>query len=193
MKQIKIHDLFGEVSVEDIEGKPIKHTHEPFISDYLCLHRLIQIHKPKTFLEVGTHIGEGTNIICNAKKDMKVFSLDLPTRMSDDSKQHPIHKKMIVGAICKLPYTQLWGDSMKYPYGNYPCEGWFIDGEHDYKHPYHETKEAIKQKAKLIVWHDADIPEVFNAITEAFVWNNDYQLFRVTETAIAYAVRKASL
>ncbi len=184
-----------EVKYEDIINGPLTdgrifHTHDPFIKDYTVLHLLIKAHKPMTFLEIGTHIGEGTNIICNAGEGMKVWSLDLPYDKSSMSKQSPVSsgKGQSVGKMCNFPYTQLWGDSMEFPYP--VCEGWFIDGEHDYKHPYHETKEAIKQKAKLIIFHDADISDVYHAITDAFEWNKDYELFRVIGTAIAYAVRK---
>lgn len=187
MKQVD-YEIFE--SKNDCIDKCILHGHDPFKKDYFVLHCLIDEYKPKTFLEVGTHIGEGTNIICNANKDMKVYSLDLPYALSNMSKQSPVSsgKGETVGKMCKFPYTQLWGDSMVFPYP--VCEGWFIDGEHDYKHPRHETKAAIEQEAELIIWHDADIQEVYDAITDCFVWNKDYELFRVTGTAIAFALRK---
>lgn len=164
----------------------ILHTHEPFIKDYLILHILLRKYNPKTVLEIGTHIGEGTQIICNALPNAKVYSLDLPLNAAFKTLQHPKLKNMFVGQNCKLPYIQLFGDSMTF---DHPlAEAWFIDGEHDYVHARHETIEAIKQQAKLIIWHDADIPEVNNAITDSFLWNKDYELFRVTDTRIAYAL-----
>ena len=168
----------------------ILHTHEPFVKDYLTLHILLKIHKPKSVLEIGTHIGEGTNIICNALPEAKVFTLDLPISQFEKSAQHPLFKSMNVGEMCKKSYAQLWGDSMEFDYSKFLCEAWFIDGEHDYAHPFHETLQAIKQKAKLIIWHDADITKVGNAINDAFANNDDYYIYSVTGTRIAYALRK---
>lgn len=186
MKEIHYDFLY---TPENISGA-ILHTHEPFIKDYLALHILLKIYKPKSILEIGTHVGEGTQIICNAIPSAAVLSLDLPPTEASKTLQHPSLKAMRVGEMCMLTYTQLWGDSMEYPYWNLSCEAWFIDGEHDYAHPRHETIEAIKQRAKLIIWHDADIPEVYNAITDSFAYQNDYELYRVTGTQIAYAIRK---
>lgn len=168
----------------------ILHTHEPFIKDYVALHCILKLYNPKSVFEIGTHIGEGTRIICNASPSAKVFSLDLPDELSSMSLQHPLFKKKVVGEICKFPYTQLLGNSVTFDYSKYPCEAYFIDGEHDYVHPRHETSEIIKQKPIVIVWHDADIYAVYNAIKDSFEWNSDYDLYLVTETRIAYAVRK---
>lgn len=179
---------YQELYDTEIARDCITHTHLPFLKDYIALHILLKISEPKSVLEVGTHIGEGTNIICNSVPKAKVFSLDLPPEEASKSMQHPTYKQMRIGEMCKRTYTQLYGDSMKF---DYPiCDAWFIDGEHDYSHPRHETVQAIKQKAKIIIWHDADIMEVYNAITDSFAYDGDYNLYRVTGTAIAYAVRK---
>lgn len=192
MKEIDFDFL---ATPENIAGA-ILHTHEPFVRDYLTLHILLKIHgkEIRRFLEIGTNLGEGTKIICNALGSEKlVYTLDLPSELAHLSKQHPISegKEAAVGSKCDLRYCQILGDSMTYDYGTlYDVDGWFIDGEHDYAHPRHETKEAIKQNAKLIIFHDADMTDVYNAITDSFVYTNDYDLYRVTGTRIAYAVRK---
>lgn len=173
----------------------ILHTHEPFVKDYLVLHALIKNYKNyiRRFLEIGTNLGEGTKIIVNALGDGKlVYTLDLPSELAHLSKQHPISegKKEGVGSRCDLRHCQLTGDSMTYDYGSlHDVDAWFIDGEHDYAHPRHETKEAVKMGAKLIVWHDADMQEVHNAIVDSFEWNEEYSLYRVTGTRIAYALK----
>jgi hypothetical protein len=80
---------------------------------------------------------------------------------------------------------------MSYDYRqHYPIHGWFIDGEHTRPYVLHESREAIKSGARLIIWHDADIPEVLAGILEAFEGNTDYFLFDVEDTRIAYALRK---
>lgn len=182
---------FGHLYTPSLAKSAILHTHKPFEMDYLVLHILLSQNKIKSVLEIGTHIGEGTQIICNAVPNALVSSLDLPESESEKTLQHPKLKGMKVGEICKLPYTQIFADSMTHEYGNY--EAWFIDGEHDYAHPRHETKEAIKSGARLIIWHDADIQEVWNAITDSFEWDNGYDLCRVKGTRIAYAIKKEEI
>ena len=109
--------------------------------------------------------------------------------------QHPINegKGDKVGSRCDLPFTLLRGDSLKFDYAAHPAEAYFIDGEHDYEHPYHETTQALKNNPKLIIWHDSDMEPVYNAIIDAFNRERklkQYDLFRVTDTRIAYALRK---
>ena len=80
---------------------------------------------------------------------------------------------------------------MKFNYAQYPCEAYFVDGEHDYEHPFHEITEALKNTPKIIIAHDCDVPEVWDAFTKAVKLNGEnYELFRVTDTSIAYATRK---
>jgi len=183
VKQIDYQDIYDS----ELAKGCITHTHLPFLKDYITLHILLKKYQPLSVLEIGTHVGEGTNIICNAVPGAKVYSLDLPPTEAYKTLQHPSLKNILVGAFCLKPYTQLFGDSFEFPYQYY--EAWFIDGEHDYYHPRHETIEAIKSKAKLIIWHDADIIEVNNAITDSFEWNKDYHLYRVTGTRITYAIK----
>lgn len=164
-----------------------------FYLDYLVLHCLLRIHKPKRFLEVGCNMGTGTKIIKNAIWDSEVYSLDLPTELAHISLQHPISegKGDNVGKNCNLPFTLLRGDSLKFDYTTvYPINGWFIDGEHDYDHPHHEAKEAIKSGAEFISFHDADIACVGQAIEDAFKNNESYDVFRVADCRIAYAIKK---
>lgn len=191
MKQIKSTEI---VHPELEQGAIYNDEHPGFHMDYLVLHCLLKTHKPQRFFEVGTNMGTGTKIIKNALGgSSEVFSLDLPTELAHVSLQHPISegKGDSVGHKCDLPFTQLRGDSMKFDYKSaYPIDGWFIDGEHDYEHPNHEAKEAIKSGANIIIFHDADIKEVYDAIVDAFEGNEDYELVRVVDTRIAYAVKK---
>lgn len=163
-----------------------------FLEDYHVLHCLLKIYKPKTFFEIGTNMGRGTKIIKNALGvDSQVYSLDLPTELAHISLQHPINEGHgdRVGHLCNLPFTQLRGDSMKFDFSQHPCEGYFIDGEHDYSHPYHETCEVLKNNPQIIIWHDSDIDVVNKAIVDAMN-GHPYIVYRVAETRIAYAVRK---
>lgn len=163
-----------------------------FREDYLVLHCLLRLHRPKTIFEIGTNMGTGTQIIKNACINATVMSLDLPTELAHTSLQHPLSegKGDKVGSHCKLPFIQVRGDSMQFDYSRYPAEAYFIDGEHDYQHPLHETQQIILQKPKLIIYHDSDIKEVYRAIIDAFAGNDEYLLYRVVDTRILYALRK---
>lgn len=189
MKQITSKEI---ITPELSQDAILNEEHTGFKEDYLVLHCLMRKCMPATVLEVGTNMGTGTKIIKNAVKDGKVFSLDLPTELIHLSMQHPVNegKGDNVGRNCDLPFSQLRSDSLTFDYSSCPCEAYYIDGEHDYEHPHHESKGAISQNPKMIVWHDSDIPEVYKAIVDAFEGNDNYDLFRVTDTRIAYAIRK---
>lgn len=159
-----------------------------FIDDYHVLHSLIRIHKPKRFFEIGTNRGTGTKIIKNAIGDGIVYSLDLPFGKGDA----PLYKngKDHTGINCDLPFIQLRGDSMRFDYNLYPCEGYWVDGNHEYENVFHETTEILKCKPKIIIYHDLHVVPVQQAIEDVFKDNKEYDVFRVNGSRIAYALRK---
>src|SRR3990167_6991886 len=120
MKQIEYLDLYDSALAKDC----ITHTHLPFLKDYITLHILLKLAEPKSVMEIGTHIGEGTQIICNAVPKAKVFSLDLPNYEADKTLQHPSIKGMKTGYMCNS-YCQLLGDSMTFEYSKYKCDAYF--------------------------------------------------------------------
>lgn len=185
------NDIFSEEFAKDAI---LNEEYTGFKEDYLMLHCLLKIRKPKRLMEIGTNMGTGTRIIKNALGgDSEVLSLDLPTDLAHISLQHPINegKGDAVGHRCTLPFTQLRGDSLKYDYSqHYPINGWYIDGEHDFKHAYHESCEAFKSGADIIIWHDTDIEPVMRGIQLAYSHTLIYDLFRITDTRISYAIRK---
>lgn len=162
-----------------------------FKEDYHVLWCLLRKYKPASVFEIGTNMGTGTNIICHAVPDAKVYSLDLPTELAHVSLQHPISegKGDAVGSKCKKPFTQLRGDSLYFDYFNYPCDAAFVDGEHSTLNVYVETSALLKTVSKIIIYHDSDMPEVFEGIINAidnYVGNNKLSLFRVVDTRISY-------
>lgn len=183
MTPVKYTDIVNKA----LSAGAVLHTHEPFIKDYTVLHCLLKKYKCSSVFEVGTHTGEGTNIICHAVPSAKVYSLDLSSEEADKSMQHPKYKDEHVGHRCEKPYFQLWGDSLQFDYHKYPCDVYFIDGEHDYRHVRYENQRIKHLKPKLIIWHDADMHPVYDAIIDTFSHDNLYTLHRVEETAIAYA------
>ena len=175
-----------------LKGAIENNEYHGFKEDYHVLWCLLKKYNPKSVFEIGTNMGRGTNIICHAVPDAKVYSLDLPTELAHISLQHPINEGHgdKVGSLCKMPFTQLRGDSLTFDYSEYPCEAAFVDSEHSYEHPLNEIKAMIRNGTKLIIAHDADLEPVSNAINDAFDSVNSYNLFRVIDTRIFYAVKK---
>jgi hypothetical protein len=184
-------DAFMSVTADhiitpDAAAGAIKNNEFPgFLDDYLLLHCLLRHCNPQNVMEIGTQWGIGTQIIKNAVPEATVFSLDLPPELAGLS----TYFVRDVGIRCQLPFIQLRGDSRAFDFAPYrPVDAWFIDGEHTYEHVFHESSEAYKADAKLIVWHDCDIPDVWHAVQDSR--NPDYDLYRVVDSRIGYAVRK---
>ncbi len=177
------------VSDELIKGAIFNDEFAGFHEDYAVIHCLIRKYRPQKFLEIGTNTGTGTNIICNAGSEwgIDVYSIDLPQDLSSRASEYL--GESYIGTNCKRSYTQLWGDSMSLDY-NLGYDGIFIDGEHNYTHVIHESKESIRAGIKYIIYHDSDIEGVYNAIRDAFATTDDYIVYRVINTRITYAIRK---
>lgn len=184
------HIAYDQVVTDELlKGNIDNNGHHGFLEDYRVLHCLLRTYNPKSVFEIGTNRGTGTNIICNALPKAKVYSLDLPTELAHTSLQHPISegKGDVVGIDCKRPFKQLRGDSLHFGYQDYPAEAYWVDAEHTYRNVLHETGEIVNLFPKLIVWHDSDIEEVYQAIVHAMD-GKPYNLYRVTDTRIAYAL-----
>jgi predicted O-methyltransferase YrrM len=200
-----INQTYADICTPELLAGAIENNeYTGFKEDYHVLWCLLKKYNPASVFEIGTNMGTGTNIICHALPDAKVYSLDLPTELAHISLQHPVSegKGDAVGSKCKKPFTQLRGDSMMFNYKDYPVEAAFIDGEHDYDHVFKETVgiAAHLNDIKLIIWHDADMPEVAEGIEHAIAYANSvragfelpnrFELYRVTDTRIAYAVKQ---
>ena len=168
------------VTPELMEGAILNKEHPGFLEDYKTLHWLLRIHAPKSVLEVGTNIGNGVNVIKAALPDADVYSLDLPAKGKDR-----------VGSACRFPYTQLRGDSLTFDYSAHPCEAAWIDGCHTAEFVSHETKAMLKNKTKLIIFHDSDIPEVMAGIIQGISESESagYEFYLVTGTRLAYLLK----
>lgn len=163
--------------------------------DYLVLHCLLRKYKPKLFCELGTNTGFGTKIIKNALGDKSdVFTIDLPAHKSGISNQHPIMegKGDCVGHECDLEYFQIFEDSRTFDYTKFDFDGFFVDTDHTYQNVFSETKSILKTIPKIIIYHDADVDGVYNAIVDA-MYNEPYNAYHVIDTRIAYCLRKQTL
>jgi len=109
----------------------------------------------------------------------RLLSLDLPecsedldaTSLAQCVKADGQERREFVGREARragLPYEQLWGDSSSFDYSALGrVDVWWIDGAHDYAHVRHEALSAARQGARLILFHDADLPEVLQAAVDA--------------------------
>lgn len=189
MIEVKYADI---VTPELLEGAIENREFDGFLMDYHVVHALVKKYSPKRFCEIGCNMGRGTKIIKNALGEGEMFSLDLPTEEAHKSLQHPIREGHgdRVGSLCDLPFTLLRGDSMTFDFSHiFPIDGWYCDGEHSYKNVYHETKEMLKSNPIVIIYHDSDLPEVYNAIVDGFRESSGYELYRVVDTRVAFAIK----
>lgn len=169
------------VMTNELKTNAIIRQEAGFEQDFLVLHCLMKKMSPKKIFEVGTCEGYGTLIMANACPTSLILSLDLPPHLTS---------YFTVGYRCTIPYFQVYGDSLTYNYEqHFPIDAWFIDGAHDYVHVKHETEQAVKSQAKLIVYHDTDIPEVFQAVIDGLE-NTDYIIYRITDTRVSYAIKQ---
>lgn len=190
---VEVNEIFADAVIdrELTDGAIYNDEFKGFHDDYLVLHCLIRRYQPKSIFEIGTNMGTGTKILKNACMSAVVMTLDLPTELAHESLQHPISegKGDRVGKNCDLPFIQLRGDSMTFDFSKYPCEAYFVDGEHDELHVNHETVQILLNKPSLIVYHDADIPGVFQGIIKGFDGVKGYTLYRVMGTRILFALK----
>lgn len=199
IKKIKYEEVVkppysdGAITRDDFPG---------FREDYLAIHSILRRFRPKVILEIGTSMGTGTNIICNAMNvrkgikgkifdKKKVVSIDVPPGTDpsiiypEGEDGHPVKP----GANCTFPFTQLFGSSIKFDFKpHYPIDSWFIDGKHDYEYCSKDTKQALKSDPDLIIWHDMQIKEVYEAVADVMV-NRGYKIYWVNKTRVAYAVK----
>jgi len=189
---LKFDDVFNPIVAQDAIIHDVDSVNCPgFKEDYLLLHCLLRLWEPLAVVEVGTHLGRGTRVIRNAVgPNARVYSLDLPPEYGSLSAQYV---SGLVGSQCEMPFTQLWGDSRTFDFSSLgPLDAFYIDGEHTYDHVHKESLSAIKTNASLIVYHDADQWEIFKGIVDAFYCQptQDYQLHRVFDTRIMFALRR---
>jgi hypothetical protein len=172
-----------------------------FREDYLAVHCLIREHRPQRFFEIGTSIGRGTKVICRAMSDRRwgkpdtaerVLSLDVPPGTDpavlypEAEDGHPDE----AGRDNPYPYKQLFGLSTQFDVSPYlPIDGWFIDGKHDYEHARDDTLLALTSDPRLIIWHDLQIEGVAEAVEETMRPHPEYQLRRVDNTRVGFAVK----
>lgn len=191
-----------------VQGAIVRDDFQGFREDYLALHCLLRMYKVKSLIEIGTSTGLGTKVICKAigvrrwallealriRRDRKVYSIDVPPGTDpkliypEAEDGHPQR----AGMYNPYPYKQLFGDSRVYDFSAlYPVDAWFIDGKHRYDFVTEDSKQALRSRAQLIVWHDLQIEEVQRAITDIIErQGQNYRLCRIIGTRMGYLVRE---
>jgi predicted O-methyltransferase YrrM len=188
MKKIKYSEI---VTSSKMEGAVINDEFIGFPEDYSVIHCLLKEWNPRSIFEIGTNVGNGCRVMRNSCPSAKIVSLDIRPE---------------AGKFCPSDIEKVVGDSLVYDYQkHYPIDCWFIDGEHVYHNAFIETKKALESGAKYIIYHDADIPEVYDAILDSFRESGEienYDIHQVIEppfvysssgkniTRIAYAIKK---
>jgi hypothetical protein len=196
------HIAYEEVVRPELEkGAALRPDFPGFLEDYLALHCLIREHQPERFFEIGTSAGNGTKVICNAlsrrrwlRPDTRdrVFSLDVPPGTDpsiiypDAEDGHPAK----AGSDNPYPYRQLFGDSRTFdPTPYLPLDGWFIDGKHSYEYVRSDTLLALSADPRLIVWHDMQMDEVAQAVSDVMQDQQEFRVRRVSDTRVGFAVK----
>lgn len=152
-----------------------------FDDDYFVIQSLLMDWSPKNVFEIGTCTGNGSRIIRHILPSSNIYTLDIN----------------VCGELCPNDVRKLVGDSMSFDYKIYhPIDCWFIDGNHTYENVKHETLEALKSNPGYIIYHDADIEEVYQGIIDAFVESDktdSYNLFQVIEPTYIYSSSKKNI
>lgn len=164
------------VSPEKMEGAFINHEFVGFVEDYSVIHCLLKGWNPHTIFEIGTNAGNGCMVMTTACPASKIITLDI---------------RAGAGNLCPSDVIKVTGDSLSYDYNkHYPIDCWFIDGEHTYHNVYTETSKALMSSPKYIIYHDADIEEIYKGIEDSFRDNNmmfEYELYQVVNPPFVYS------
>jgi predicted O-methyltransferase YrrM len=194
---IKKKSNIPEMSVNMLldEDVPIKIACTDVVNGNVSLYELTVISKivhkyaNDCIFEIGTFDGRTTlNMALNAGDACKVYTLDLPVSLIDQTQQQiNKHEKQFINKshsgsrflnhAAAKNIIQLLGDSAKFDYTPYlhSCDLVFIDGSHAYAYVHNDTQIArslIKKSGGIILWHDCG---VWNDVTD-YLNNLDAQM-----------------
>lgn len=129
------------------------------VLDYAFLKVLAEMYDCKTYLEIGTYIGESINILTDCCR--KLYSITAPLE-APYSMREWCKKRDIPDYSERLTYsekiTHFFEDSRMFDYSKIDTEIdlFFIDGDHRYEGVYADSKNifSVKRENAIIVWHD---------------------------------------
>ena len=149
------------VSLADADSR---HAWSLGAAEQLVLQMLIADRKVKTAFEIGTFNGATTALIAEAlPADGQITTIDLPSEAFTETQRPEEFTADDVGmvhrrSVASHKVTQLRVDSLELDVSDWT--GWadlvLVDGAHDYRHGYADTKSAlaIARPGGIIVWDD---------------------------------------
>jgi predicted O-methyltransferase YrrM len=157
--------------------------------DTCAILTLLRRHRPKSFLEVGTHRGHTARAVAERFPDMSLLLVDpgdsvaVSERGFQTSEYLPqdrigeLAKGMENVSICLARFRSV-------DWHNRQFEAIFIDGNHSYDEVYQDSLQAISliTRPGIVLWHDyGNIGEVTMALNDLSV-----DIVAVTGTHVAY-------
>lgn len=205
--KIRLSELVpGNIAVQILEPDGVPGNIAPL--EIIAIVQLIRYSKPKMLFEIGTFDGRTTlNMGANSPEDAKIYTLDLPRDMIDNTKlaitsgeKRFIDKKAsglrFHGTEWGNKITQLYGDSATFDFSQFldKMDFVFVDGSHSYEYVVNDSKMAVKLvKNGIIVWHDYSVWRgVSKALDELYSRSDDFKSLRhIQGTSLVYMQKGA--
>jgi len=181
--EIKLRDLISGETLFRIR-EPLAGPGKPSAFEIMVINQLIRQHSPAKLFEIGTFDGRTTlNMACNAPREAKVYTMDLPTESQRANywAQFPNHADRkweswdetlgakYRGTDCEAKIVQLYGDSASFDFSPFinDIDFVFVDGAHDYEYVISDSRIALKLLRNgrgIILWHNYDMAEFPGAV-----------------------------
>jgi predicted O-methyltransferase YrrM len=162
--------------------------------DVCCLLHLIRHIRPKTFLEVGTHLGHTTRIVSNRFPDLSITTCDpgdhvpateRPTNQATEYLPHDRVGELVAGK----PNVRIIKDRFHaIDWGEQKFDVIFIDGDHTLSSVLSDSLLALKLLSPKggIMWHDVNhVQDVNTALKQL---NTPGDIVSIHNTWVAYYV-----
>lgn len=157
----------------------------------------------KEIFEIGTFDGTTTlNLGINTSEKTKIFTLDLPKAMMNQTKFTINESDMIYinknhsgskfkGTLVEKRITQLFGDSAAFNFSNFfgNMDFIFVDGSHEYEYVKNDSEIAFKLLGEkgIIAWHDYQIWDGVTKYLNELALKE--QLYHVKNTCLVLFIR----
>lgn len=162
------------------------------VLDYVLIKIIAKMFEKKTYLEIGTYIGESINIMSEVCE--KLYSVTAPIDSNYGMRNWckccniPHHSGKLVDSARVITF---YTDSKKFDFSRVGGEVdiYFVDGDHSYSGVFHDTRNIFlnRKDDSIIIWHDFKGSrheyngEVVSAVRDAigeefrnvFVFNNN--------------------
>jgi predicted O-methyltransferase YrrM len=199
--------------IQNLEAREVPAVQDAVIEAYIddpnraVLAALCRALEARTFFEIGTNRGRTAWTVARNNPELRVYTLDLPSREAIESVQlqvNPSDRGFFAGdwdrgtAFTDTPEAerieQLWGDSASFDFGPYQgaMDMVFVDGAHSYAYVKNDTERALEMLSPegAIAWDDYPaIPGVYSYLT-ALAKSIEGELFHIRGTRLVVYSRK---